>query len=344
MWLAAALESVHALFVRAIDQAFRSVRPVDAGEMGADAVSPSRRLAGWVAMTGLALLCATLLDVGLTRVHPALGVATHGLVLAASLRFYPVIERLLRIARALDAGAVDEAAAQVSKWRALSGRWPGPTAEASPIPMSDRAPPGLAGLADSSRASARTRQDVADEDSRSGWIVSEALVLALTGVFRDLFAPLLLYFLLPGLIGPVLYRCVDSLRRFEQGQSAGARVVDRVLAIVDWLPLRASAAVFAIVGNFEDVVYAWHSAAGGPGFHGTDAMLVTVGGSALGVDLELGQSVGVNSSNEQAPEPMGEATATVPDAAALRSAAGLFLRALAVFGLLFVLGALAVAA
>ena len=41
---------------------------------------------------------------------------------------------------------------------------------------------------------------------------------------------------------------------------------------------------------------------------------------------------------------MGEATATVPDAAALRSAAGLFLRALAVFGLLFVLGALAVTA
>jgi len=60
----------------------------------------------------------------------------------------------------------------------------------------------------------------------------------------------------------------------------------RVFSIIDWLPARATAAAFAIVGDFEDAMYCWRTQSAR--WPDRNAGIVLAGGAgALGVQLGL---------------------------------------------------------
>ncbi len=159
-----------------------------------------------------------------------------------------------------------------------------------------------------------------------------AISHALVAAHRHVFGPLFWFILLPGAIGPVIYRVAQMLakRWGGPGDAYGdfAAVAYRVL---DWLPLRLSAAGFAVVGNFEDAVYCWRGAvAAGTG---TDqrALLLATGGGALGLriadpELEARWAAGEQGFDWQGAEPGAEG---------LRSAVGLVWRSVVLWISLF---------
>mgnify|MGYP003352445558 FL=1 len=54
--------------------------------------------------------------------------------------------------------------------------------------------------------------------------------------------------------------------------------------LIDWLPVRLTAIAFAIVGNFEDAVYAWRNFARRWSSE-TTGIILSAGGGAMGVRL-----------------------------------------------------------
>lgn len=97
-------------------------------------------------------------------------------------------------------------------------------------------------------------------------VARQAMAQALHDSHRYLFAVFFWFFLLPGPCGAVLYR-VAACFASTWGQSADAghgefgRFARQTFAIIDWLPVRLTAAAFAIVGDFEDAVYCWRTQA-----------------------------------------------------------------------------------
>jgi adenosylcobinamide-phosphate synthase len=97
--------------------------------------------------------------------------------------------------------------------------------------------------------------------------IERALPLSNTHVF----APLL-WFVLLGPAGALLYRLAQLFD--EYWQSAAHHPADesatleafgwfahRVFALINWLPVRITAAIFAVVGDFEDAVNCWRTQA-----------------------------------------------------------------------------------
>jgi adenosylcobinamide-phosphate synthase len=143
--------------------------------------------------------------------------------------------------------------------------------------------------------------------------ISQALIAA----YRHVFGPLFWYILLPGAIGPVLYRAAQFLAdRWARGghRAGGVPALEPVVAVpgaapaaaapaapepaepyghfarrayrwLDWLPVRLAAAGFAIVGNFEDAVYCWRAASAVSGGDSQRRILLMTGGGALGLRL-----------------------------------------------------------
>ncbi len=114
---------------------------------------------------------------------------------------------------------------------------------------------------------------------------------ALAASHRHVFAVLLWFVLLPGPCGAVLYRLSSMLaehwrRGGEDGNNEFFSFSQRAFGIIDWLPLRATAAAFAVVGDFEDAVYCWRTQADHWPDHGLGIVLAS-GAGALGVELGL---------------------------------------------------------
>ena len=87
---------------------------------------------------------------------------------------------------------------------------------------------------------------------------------ALAASHRHVFAVLLWFVLLPGPCGAVLYRLAlivrDRWQVTANSQNQHFPIFSRqVFGIIDWLPLRLTAAAFAIVGDFEDAAYCWRT-------------------------------------------------------------------------------------
>jgi adenosylcobinamide-phosphate synthase len=99
------------------------------------------------------------------------------------------------------------------------------------------------------------------------------------------------FVLLPGPAGALLYRLAyyftshwGARRDAEFG--AFGRFAEGPFAVIDWLPVRITAAAFAIVGDFEDAVYCWRTqAARWP--DEAAGILLASGAGALGVRLGL---------------------------------------------------------
>ena len=123
------------------------------------------------------------------------------------------------------------------------------------------------------------------EQFSSNEVARLAIEEALIASHRHVFAPLL-WFVVIGPAGALFYRL--ALFFWSQwGPSENGpfgEFARRAFAATDWLPLRVSAAAFAIVGDFEDAVFCWRTQAA----RWPDAalgILLASGAGALGVRL-----------------------------------------------------------
>jgi adenosylcobinamide-phosphate synthase len=115
--------------------------------------------------------------------------------------------------------------------------------------------------------------------------VEKSLITTHRNVFGVFF-----WFLMPlGPAGAVLYRVAEYLARawnepdYMRNEAFG-EFAARAFYWIDWIPVRLTAIAFAVVGNFEDAIYAWRNFAD----RWTDearGIILAAGGGAMGVRL-----------------------------------------------------------
>jgi len=132
-----------------------------------------------------------------------------------------------------------------------------------------------------------THQDVRDLDAPeiARLSVENALITTHRHVFGVFF-----WLLLPmGPAGAVIYRVAEYLARVwnapEMSDESFGSFARRAFDLIDWLPARLTAIAFAIVGNFEDAVYAWRNFARRWSSQSTGIILAAGGGA---MDVRLG--------------------------------------------------------
>ena len=118
-----------------------------------------------------------------------------------------------------------------------------------------------------------------------------AIEQALAASHRHVFGVLVWFVLLPGPCGAVLYRAAAFFSDYwEKRQNAElgdfGTFARQSFSIIDWLPLRVTAAGFAIVGDFEDAIYCWRTQAKKWPDDGLGIVLAS-GAGALGVRLGM---------------------------------------------------------
>jgi len=187
----------------------------------------------------------------------------------------------------------------------------------------------------------------------SGDIAKLAIERGLIDSYRQVFATLFWFTVLPGPAGAVLYRAAALLanewRDPPRGEDAPPLVHARgvfgqparaLLFLLDWIPVRLTALSFAVVGDFEDAALCWRTQATDwapqqGGEH--EGIVLASGAGALGV--KLGGPLPV--SGEKPVERPELGLGDDPDAVLLPSAVGLVWRALVLWLLLILLLTLA---
>jgi adenosylcobinamide-phosphate synthase len=175
----------------------------------------------------------------------------------------------------------------------------------------------------------------------------------LVDAYRQVFAVLFWFLVLPGPAGAVLYRLAALLaHEWRADDPADAVVADArerrvfgrpardLLWLLDWVPVRLTALSFAVVGDFEDSVYCWRTQpAHWPASEGNEpvGILLASGGGAIGV--ELGGPIRTPGGEPQERPVMGVGEPADPEL--LPSAVGLAWRALVLWLLLTLLLTLA---
>ncbi len=180
-----------------------------------------------------------------------------------------------------------------------------------------------------------------------------AIERGLIDAYRQVFAVLFWFTILPGPAGAVLYRAAALLAEEWKGAAKGDDTTPigreravfgaparTLLAWLDWIPVRLTALSFAVVGDFEDAVACWRMQAhlwaqedGGVPI----GILLASGGGALGVRLG-GPLATVAGEREYRPE-VGMGDNVEPDV--LPSGVGLVWRTLVLWLLLILLLTLA---
>ena len=187
----------------------------------------------------------------------------------------------------------------------------------------------------------------------SGEIVKLAIERGLVDSYRQVFATLFWFTILPGPAGAVLYRATALLAEewktdakgadstpISQGRAVLGVPARGLLWLLDWVPARLTALSFAIVGDFEDAASCWRTQAAdwSPYDGGEHAGIVLASGAgALGVILGGPLPVAGGEPEFRPDLGLGE----VPDADLLPSAVGLVWRALVLWLLLMLLMTLA---
>jgi adenosylcobinamide-phosphate synthase len=195
-----------------------------------------------------------------------------------------------------------------------------------------------------------TRQDTAGMDV--GEISRIAVEKALVTTHRHVFG-VFFWFLMPlGPAGAVLYRVAEYLARAwnepdHMKSEAFGRFAAQAYYWIDWIPARLTATAFAIVGNFEDAIYAWRNFAH-RWQNETTGIILSAGGGAMGVrlgtpaenaaDLLPADASVIDSLGIEADSLPGEE----PSMRALQSTVGLVWRALLLWMLLLLLLSVAV--
>lgn len=211
----------------------------------------------WVLAVGLPVAAVWFLYLFLVWINPILGWALNVLVLYVTMGFRQFSHHFEATANALREGDIEGARRELGNWL---------------VRNTDRLKP--------------------EEISRLS--IEQGLLAA----HRHVFAPLALFALLPGPTGPLLYRLTERLswswaRRENIEFGAFGRFARNMYEWLDFIPVRMTAATFAIVGDFEDAVHCWRTqAAKWP--EQAAGILLASGGGALGVKLgaplfELGE-------------------------------------------------------
>jgi len=144
---------------------------------------------------------------------------------------------------------------------------------------------------------------------RGGWvgelgsdeIARLSIEQGLTDAYRQVFAVLFWFIVLPGPAGAVLYRAAVLLAQEWKGIAPGddATPITRshtefgkpargLLSVLDWMPARLTALSFAVVGDFEDAAYCWRiQAKTWPETEGGEPIgtVLASGAGALGVQI-----------------------------------------------------------
>ena len=130
------------------------------------------------------------------------------------------------------------------------------------------------------------------------------------------------WYAVAGPVAALIYRLAGALANPDLGERRGTFAV-RAFDVLDWLPVRVTAALFAVNGNFEDSVTCWRTQARRWPDRGSGILLAS-GGGALG--LRLGLPLHAVDSVIERPE-MG--TGNKPDSASMQRVVGFILRVLA---------------
>jgi len=180
-----------------------------------------------------------------------------------------------------------------------------------------------------------------------------AIERGLMDSYRQVFATLFWFAVLPGPAGAVLYRAAALLADEWRDQLPGADTTPIaqsvavfgsparwLLWLLDWIPTRLTALSFAIVGDFEDAVFCWRTQSDAwaeqeGGAHA--GIILASGAGALGV--MLGGPLPVTGGEPDVRPELG--LGEEPDADTLPSAVGLVWRALILWLLLILLLTLA---
>lgn len=244
-------------------------RNLDGGERRHGAI-------GWVVVIGGSLAAVMLAESIARAIHPIVLFALHVFVLYCTVGFRQFSQAFTEIRVALAADDAEGARRVLAGW--LRGEDP-------------------------------AEEAFADRETTVAGTCRQAIAHALLAAHRHVLGPLFCYVVLPGALGPVLYRVAEMLARHwqrrdreaaspdtvaaPQGASSpeGAATVSwsafatRAFAVIDWIPVRLTSAGFAIVGNFEDAVYCWRGANAAVGHWDSRSVLIAVGSGALGVRL-----------------------------------------------------------
>jgi adenosylcobinamide-phosphate synthase len=139
----------------------------------------------------------------------------------------------------------------------------------------------------------------------------------------------------------VLYRVSEHLARTwndpaSERSPAFAGFARQAFFVIDWVPVRLTAMGFAIVGNFEDAIYAWRNTSRqwpDP----NDGVLLAAGSGALGArlagPLAEPSSLDALAAGDAGPMPVGEDCTP----RTLQSAVGLVWRAVILWMLLLLM-------
>lgn len=165
-------------------------------------------------------------------------------------------------------------------------------------------------------------------------VIRLAIEEALLASHRNVFGVLLWYVLL-GPAGAVLYRLAAHLAVRWKGLGSFGGFAQRALYLLEWPAVRLTAAAFAVVGDFEDAIYCWRTQA--RSWPDPNAgVVLAAGAGAMGVRLGMP----VHEIDGVVPRPelgIGEPA----DAPFLDSAVGLVWRALVVLVVLLVIVSIA---
>lgn len=190
-----------------------------------------------------------------------------------------------------------------------------------------------------------TKRDTADMDVSE--VARIAVEKALVTTHRNVFG-VFFWILTPlGPVGAIMYRVAEYLARAWNEPKAAereefGRFAAQAFYWIDWIPVRLTAAAFAVVGNFEDAIYAWRNFAGRWQDEAV-GIILSAGGGAMGI--RLGASVEnaadvipvdagtVDSITLETETPVGEEASV----RALQSTVGLVWRALLLWMLLVLL-------
>jgi adenosylcobinamide-phosphate synthase len=204
----------------------------------------------WLLIVVLATVGTALVYFLLWHVHPLLAFAMNVGVLYLTMGFRQESHFFTDIHLALRMGELDRA-------RALLGEWRG----------------GIY------------------RDASSTEVARLAIEQALVSSHRNVFAVVFWFIILPGPSGAVLYRLARYFAEdWGQGRDAEfgrfGEFARQAFEVLDWVPVRLTAASFSVVGDFEDAVFCWRSQAM-LWADKASGILLASGGGALGVRLGM---------------------------------------------------------